>query len=616
MALIADNDQKELVRQAVDIVDLVGSYTPLRRAGRGYKAICPFHDDTTPSLQVNPERQSWKCWVCDVGGDIFSFVMQKENVDFREALEMLADRAGVELKQSNAPKPQPGSPGDKSTLYRAMAWAEQLYHDCLLRDPVAEAARRYLDERGISQETIHKFRVGYAPNEWQFLVSRLEGTGLSVPILDAAGMSMKSEESGRVYDRFRGRVMFPIHDLQQRTIAFGGRILPEFADERSAKYINSPETPLFSKSRELYALLASRDAITKSRRAVVMEGYTDVLMAHQHGLDSAVAVLGTALGDRHVRLLRRYADAVTLVLDGDEAGQRRTNEVLELFVAQQLNLQILTLPSDHDPCSFLQLRGLDEFSAMLAAAPDAFEHKLNTLNRDLETQSGTHAENIALEEMLTTLAKAPRIATADQGATRLREQQLLARLARRFRVSEEELRRRVTTLRRTGATTPVEPETESAFRLSGRIALDSAERELLELILQNPELASQATQAVASDRLSSEAARRVYMKIVELVQANVLPSFQNLLLEFEHPAAKNLLVELDERGSEKGTVDSEKRLADVIRFFQQQSQRRQTEVDRQRLENETIGEDEALSLLNQVVQRERTRQGISGSKDG
>jgi DNA primase len=529
---------------------------------------------------------------------------------------MLADRAGIELQQSAGPKPQPGSPADKQTLFRAMAWAEQLYHECLLRDPAAESARKYLADREMSAETIKKFRVGYVPNEWNWLTSRTPGTQFSVAILDAAGMISKSQTTENTYDRFRGRVMFPIHDMQERTIAFGGRILPEFTDERSAKYINSPETPLFSKSRELYALLASRDAITKSRRAVVMEGYTDVLMAHQHGLDTAVAVLGTALGERHVRLLRRYADAVTLVLDGDEAGQRRTNEVLELFIAQQLNLQILTLPSDHDPCSFLQLRGLEQFNAMLASAPDAFEHKLNTLTRDLGPTSGTHDQNIALEEMLATLAKAPRMQTADQGATRLREQQLLARLSKQFRVPDEELRRRMTAMRRTNAAGPVAIEADSEFRTAKTFKLESAESELLEVILQSPELAAQAVRAVTPDQLNSEVARRVYAKIVALVHADILPSFEKLTLEFDHPAAKNLLVELDERSHAKAAADSQTRLTDVIVYFQQKSHRQQTEVDRQRLEEEQIGEDETLDLLNQVLQRERTRQGISDSKDG
>jgi DNA primase len=628
VAFVAENDQKELVRQAIDIVDLVGSYVPLRRAGRGYKALCPFHDDTTPSLQVNPERQSWKCWVCDVGGDIFSFVMQKENVDFREALEMLADRAGIQLLQSTPPSP--GSAADKKTLFRAMAWAEELYHKCLLRDAAAEPARKYLAERGISAETIAGFRVGFVPNEWRWLLSKAEQTAFSVAVLDAVGLCKRGEESGRTYDAFRGRVMFPIHDLQGRTIAFGGRILPEYSDANAAKYINSPETPLFSKSNELYALLAARDAITKSKHAVVMEGYTDVLMAHQHGLASAVAVLGTALGERHVRLLRRYADAVTLVLDGDEAGQRRTNEVLELFIAQQLNLRILTLPSEHDPCSFLQLRGLEEFSTMLAAAPDAFEHKLNTLTRGLSSDVGTHAENTALEEMLATIAKAPRLQRADQGATRLREQQLLARLARRFRVSEEELRRRLTNLRR-GASAPPATEGDGESRQPPRVKLASAERELLEILLQNPSLAAQAAQAISPGQLTSEVARSIYAKAIALVQAGAAPTFEKMILEFEQPAAKNLLVELDERGrekaateksateksaTEKSATDAHARLADVIAYFQRQSQQRQTEVDRQRLEEGRVQGDEELDLLKQVIERERSRRGISDSMDG
>jgi len=366
----------------------------------------------------------------------------------------------------------------------------------------------------------------------------------------------------------------------------------------------------------LYALLAARDAITKSRHAVVMEGYTDVLMAHQYGINTAVAVLGTALGERHVRLLRRYADAVTLVLDGDEAGQRRTNEVLELFVVGQLNLRILTLPSDHDPCSFLQLHGTATFEEMLRTAPDAFEHKLQTLTRDLDPTSGTHAENIVLEDMLSTLAKAPRMQSADQGATRLREQQLLARLARRFTVSEEEIRRRLTELRRNAAARRPSASPDQQRSQSQPVKLEVAESELLEILLQHPELASQAAQAVAPHQLSNELARRVYTKMIALVQADILPTFEKIILEFEQPVEKNLLVELDERGRDKSTDEFQSRLADVLASFQRQTEKKQTEVDKQRLQEQHMDEDEALDLLNQVFQRERASHGISGSKDG
>jgi DNA primase len=323
-------DPKEQVRQATDIVDLVGGYLDLRRQGRVFRGLCPFHDDSRPSLHVDPERQFWKCWVCNVGGDVFSFVMHKEGVAFREALEMLAERAGIQLKRAPQAKVEAGGPQDKRTLYAALEWAARQYHQCLLHSPEAVAARAYLEERKISQKSIERFHIGFAPNSWQWLIDRARTTSYSPEVLQAAGIAGRSEQSGRYYDLFRGRVMFPIRDSQRQCVALGGRILPELADDRTGKYYNSPETKVFHKSEQFYGLDLARDsaelrsAKSPHRNVIVVEGYTDVVMAHQYGVTNAIAVLGTALNEKHIRVLRRFTDTIYLVLDGDEAGQRRT----------------------------------------------------------------------------------------------------------------------------------------------------------------------------------------------------------------------------------------------------------------------------------------------------
>ena len=446
-----DQDVKEQVRQATDIVDLVGRYLPLRRQGRIYVGTCPWHDDSRPSLQVNPERQSWKCWVCDIGGDVFSFIMQHERIGFREALELLADRAGIPLRAAAEAKIVPGSPQDKKTLYQSMQWAAQQFQQCLLLAPEAEAARRYVEERGLTPQSVERFGLGFSPDGWQWLLDRARGKGFSPQVLEAVGLCGRSSNTGRYYDRFRGRLIFPIRDVQGRTIAFGGRILPGASGDNPAKYINSPETKLFSKSDNLYALDLARERIAKMREGekeiVVVEGYTDVIMAHQVGVDHVVAVLGTALGPRHIQLLRRFVDRVILVLDGDEAGQRRTNEILELFVAAQIDLRILTLPEELDPCEFLLERGAEPFLQMLGGAVDALEHKTRTATRGIDLMRETHQANQALEDILSTIAKAPAQSTGGAADTRLREQQFLSRLARQFGLAEEELRSRVHELR-------------------------------------------------------------------------------------------------------------------------------------------------------------------------
>ncbi len=404
MALRSSFDDKERVRQAIDIVDLVGSYLQLRREGRGYKALCPWHDDTRPSLQVNPERQSFKCWVCDIGGDIFSFMMKMENVEFPEALSMLADRAGIQLTPYRSgdaaggasPTALAGSPDDKRTLYQAAAWAEQQFHECLLKSPDGEGARRYLSERGIDEESIRRFHLGFAPDRWDWLIQRSLKPNISPKVLERIGLLVRRDTGGH-YDRFKGRVLFSIRDPQGRPIAVGGRILPEAAATNPAKYINSPESPLFSKSNMLFGLDLAREAITKSRVAIVMEGYTDCIVARQFGFENVVAVLGTALGDRrgptgegHIQLLRRFADTIILVLDGDEAGRKRTHEILSLFVAEQVDLRIVTLPDDLDPCDFLLAHGADAFRTHLETAVDGLEHAFRMATQGLDIARHPH----------------------------------------------------------------------------------------------------------------------------------------------------------------------------------------------------------------------------------
>ena len=434
-------DAKEQVRQAIDIVDLLGKYNlQLRRQGRGYAAHCPWHDDTRPSLQINPERQSWKCWPCDIGGDIFSFVMKMEGVDFGEALAMLADRAGIKLEKRRLDPQAGGSPGqasqaatgaDKRTLYKAAAWVERQYHECLLNSPDAEPARQYFQERGINSESIDRFQLGFAPLDRDWILKQAGGSGSRAKILETIGVLARSSQGGYPFDRFRGRGLFSIRDAQGRPVGMGGRLLPGVEINSPAKYINSPETPLFRKSHLLYGLDLAKEAFHKSKQktALVMEGYTDVIIAHQYGFTNAVAVLGVALGETHVKILKRFVDRIVLVLDGDEAGQKRANEVLELFIAQQADLRILTLPDDLDPCEFCNWRGAEAFTELLATGTvDAPITPFKAPCAGIDLDRDIHALSQALEWLIAILAKAPRLQSNTSGDSRLREERFLSAL--------------------------------------------------------------------------------------------------------------------------------------------------------------------------------------------
>ncbi|MFP6693281.1 MAG: DNA primase [Pirellulales bacterium] len=611
MSLTSSLDTKEQVRAAVDIVELVGGQIPLRRQGRGYVGSCPWHDDRRPSLQVNPERQTWKCWVCDIGGDIFSFVMQREGVEFREALSMLAERAGIELQHSRVDAtggPPPAA--TKQRLYQAAAWVEHEYHQCLLESDTAEPARRYLDDRQIHPDSIRRFKIGFAPNQWDWLLRRVSQSEFTPQDLERIGAVGTSAKTGRRYDRFRGRLLFSIRDVQGRPIALGGRILPNIAQDEVAKYVNTADTPLFVKSGQLYGLDLARDVITKSqpRHAVVMEGYTDVVMAHQFGLDNTLAVLGTALGERHVQLLSRFADRITLVLDGDEAGQRRANEILNLFIASQLDLRVLTLPDGLDPCDFLLQHGGEGFRAALEAAPDALQHKIQAATRGIDPGTGSHEANRALEDILVTLAQAPRLRTGAALETKLREDQFLSRLCREFRAPEATVRARLTDMRREPRFHSRRPENRKVRHDKPKKIADRWEGELIEIILQEPESIAKMAESIRPDQLADPVARALYAECCRLANEGIQPALDRLLLQFDDPALKNLLVELDQRGRDRGGSDLVEQLEDVLASLLRRNEDAEHMATTAALKEKRFDEGEEVVVLQQLLEQKRARQ--------
>ena len=601
----AAENQKERVRDETDIVALIGSYVQLIPRGRQYVAICPFHDDSRPSLTINPERQTWKCWPCDAGGDVFSFVMRRENVDFREALRILAERAGIELARSG-PRPEPGSPSDKTTLYKAMAWAEQQFHRYFLEANAAQPARDYVAARAINRDSIERFKIGFAPDEWNWLMDRAQSTPYSPPVLEAAGLIIKNEQ-GRRYDRFRGRVMFPIRDTQNRPIAMGGRILPAIADQQGdrkpAKYLNSPETRLYSKSDQLYALNLGREQLEQQRKqkqvrnAIVMEGYTDVVIASQWGVESPLAVCGTALGARHLNLLRRFADRVTLVLDGDEAGQRRAAEVLELFVAGQMELRIVTLPDGLDPADFLLQRGIDEFRQILEASPDALDFCVAKETRGIDLANETLRAAPALNRIIDTMAKAPRPREDTPAVFRLREQQTLSRLARLFRVDEPTLRDSLQE-QRSKVRAPLAPH-EAPTRAT-EFTLHGWERELFMLLIHNPEALSAVIEKIAPDQMRTPLGQSFLEQYQQMEVEGRTPDFPCMMAALENEEQKNVFTGLAEQADRLNWDSPETQLNELLARFEGRRQEQSRRRHIAELESGTLKEEEELELLNKL----------------
>ncbi len=355
---------EEVVRRN-DITDVVGSYVQLRHRGRMHTGLCPFHSEKTPSFFVYPETQSFYCFGCGAGGDVISFIKKINNLDYVESVKYLASRAGMPLPEEDDQVGRLRSRVLSINKEAARFFYEQLNAD----NEEARAARAYWRGRGLSDGTIRRFGLGYAPNDFSAMRLHLRSKGFTEEEMLAAGI-IKRSERGRVYDAFRGRVMTPIFDLRGNVIAFGGRVL---GDEKP-KYINSPETLVYKKSKAMFALNLAKKST--NRRYILCEGYMDVISMHQAGFDTAVAACGTALTAEQVRLLTEYADEVILCYDSDEAGQKATARSLELFAQSPVKVSVLNLPNAKDPDEFIKKFGRDQFEHLLNGTSNAIEYNI------------------------------------------------------------------------------------------------------------------------------------------------------------------------------------------------------------------------------------------------
>lgn len=560
------SDIKELVRVRTDIVSLIGESLTLhsQRGGRVFKALCPFHDDHNPSMEVNPERQTYRCWSCNEGGDCFSWVMKYEGLGFREALESLARRAGVEIPQYNGPRdPQAPSGPDKQSLYAVLAWAEEEFHRFLLQAAQAERARDYLRSRNFSSETIAKYRLGYHPDHWDWLSDRARGRFSSEALQTARLIQARDNGSGN-YDLFVDRVLFPIHDERGRTVAFGGRMLPDTKYNTGGKYFNSPESPVFHKSKLIFALDKARDAIRKTGTAVVMEGYVDCIKAHQSGVLNAVATLGTALTEQHVAFLKRLAERVVLVYDGDTAGVNAAARAVERFLEQDVDLRVLTLPENLDPDEFLDAHGATAFESLIQSAPAAWDVRYRYCVSHLGTGT-VEARLKVLDEMLELLASMPRL----QGS--VKENVLVTQLAQRLGIGEADVHRRLRDVRgRTAADGARRKVTAAEATLAPELAErkaailslqqrprkdDLLECELLQILLTAPQAVDGVRREIGVDDLRNAALRDLLAACYDLADHGELPDLAGVLNHLECPLLKGLVVWIDDQAVQHRVAD-------------------------------------------------------------
>ncbi|MDD5217969.1 MAG: DNA primase [Candidatus Omnitrophica bacterium] len=364
----------EEVQAANDILEVISQYVPTKRAGRNFKGLCPFHQEKTPSFMVNPEKQIFHCFGCGLGGDVFSFLMRYENMSFPEAVRALAERAHIALPEASRNRDE--GPSDTERLYEVYRLATEYYHALFCHPERGKPARDYWCKRGYGDETAREFKMGWAPDEWHGLYEFLSKKGFDEALLLKSGLVHRSSQ-GRCFDNFRGRILFPIHNLQGKVVGFGGRIL-EGGD--GPKYLNSPENPVFHKRRELYGLhLAKKFVDRETPRLIIVEGYMDFMRLYVGGFKTTVATLGTALTNEHVQVLRRFAEEAIVIYDGDKAGEAASMRGLEIFLEEGMNVKLVRMPEDYDPDDFLHEKGAEAFQKLLDAPMDFFDYKYETL---------------------------------------------------------------------------------------------------------------------------------------------------------------------------------------------------------------------------------------------
>lgn len=535
------NDDKERVRDAADIVRVIGEVVALKARGREYIGLCPFHDDHKPSMNVVPHKGIFKCFSCGAAGDVFGFVQRFHKMEFREALEFLAERFNVQLTPAGNAQSDAAPGTSRQDLLRACSAASDFFRVLLRHPEHGRAARDVIERRGISPEMVEQFGLGASPDRWDGLLLAIRGKRLDQRAFAEAGL-LKSRAEGGMYDSFRHRVMFPICDAGGRVVAFGAR---KIRDEDEPKYLNSPETRLFRKSAMLYALHLASRPMQRERTAIITEGYTDTIACHQAGFANAVATLGTALTREHAAVLRRLCDTVVLVFDGDEAGQKASDRAVEVFFAEPLDVRICTLNTvtdAKDPDELLKRPGGAEiFRKALVASTDLLEYRFQRVRSRL-AGSGTAAITKAVDEEITRLA-----ALGLAELPPIRQALIVRRLAQIAGVDESVIRATLPA-GRGGRGRPVEAPAQETTAPGERA---TPREHLLGCILcdgsllasLNPE---QARRLVSPEKFDAPASKGIAGQIQKLAAEGRTPDLNCVLNEWDDLAGCEVAVQLQQ----------------------------------------------------------------------
>ncbi len=524
-------EQVQEIQRVTDIVHVISEYVHLKHSGKNFIGLCPFHAEKTPSFTVNPDREFFKCYGCGAGGSVFTFIMKQEGVEFTDAVRLLAERANITINEANTASDKQAQI-QKTRLYEANDFAASFFHEFLIHSAAGKHVQDYLSKRKIDAQSINKFKLGYSPDSWDSLLREAAKKGISGETLEKAGLvSPKNPPKAGMsyYDRFRNRLMFPIVDARQKTIGFGARAL----DDSMPKYLNSAETPLFNKSRTLYGIHLAKGPILKHRKAMLMEGYTDVIMAHQHGIDWAIAIMGTSLTREHIKILRQYCDSVILVLDGDTAGLNSSDRNLDIFVEEDLDASIVQLPEGYDPCDFFIKEGAQKFMDYVQKAHDFFGFKMQiaTQKWNLNTVSGKAA---AIDNVLSTVTKMPDI---------IKRNLTIKRVAEEMEIDEEDLREHLRSQSASGGRTQdSRPQT-----LVKQDASLLAQKEILGITLLHNETITKVLSEVGLEAFSDERLYKIAEKVFSLYGKRGIVNEKDLISVFVDTESSQLLADIIDR---------------------------------------------------------------------
>lgn len=565
------------VRNSLNILSVVSEYVALKRRGRNWIARCPFHVEKTPSFNVNEERQIFMCFGCGVGGDVFKFIMQVEHITFPQAVRWVAERQGIPLPKDATPEDRSDG-ADLEVLRAAMLEAARYYHRLLLETEEGRTPLTYLLDRGVSRETIARFNLGFSSATGAATWEYMRGKGYSQTVLEDCGLIKKSDD-GRIYDAFRGRIMFPITDIQSRVIAFGGRAM----GDRQPKYLNSPDTRLYNKSRNLFGLSYSREDIKKEGFAILVEGYMDFIIPYQSGVKNLAASLGTSLTPQQVRLLGRYTRDVVVNYDPDSAGLAATQRSLDLFLEEDFQVRVFRLPQGLDPDAFIRSAGAEEYRNRLRDSVSYLDFVLDTAIRSHGSLDNPKNKIQALNAVLPYLAKVPHA---------VERSDYVFRFARQLRIDDDQLLAEV----KRAAQQKKAKLDETPPAAAG--PMKYAEKRLLQLLLSRPELQSRILPGCSMNDFRDLPSARIFEIVLTRFAAGAAPSFESLHRELAGQNEQNLLAQLGmEDVPEEFSLESAESYVSALRVIRLESHKQQL---RSRIADAAERKDE--QLVNQLIE--------------